>query len=82
MSSKQTGPVQQPAPPDKYEILCWGACSEDSPCSIHYNAAGKEKVAVTGDVVDDIPPQVIGAPGQEEFRALILGVHLRKVEGV
>lgn len=63
----------------KYRVLDWGAGNEKSPCSITYLVGDKEKRAVTGDVVDDIPQSAIGIPGQEELRSFIIGVNIEKV---
>lgn len=64
----------------KYRVLCWGACTPDSPCSFEYAVGTARKSARTGDIVDDLPPSVVGRPGQEGFRDLILGVHIEEVE--
>lgn len=42
----------------KYRVLCWGACTPESPCGINYPSTktALEVRAETGDVIDDIPP--------------------------
>lgn len=55
-----------------YRVLCWGACKQEGagPCSLAYPP---DRVAVEGDVIDDLPVQSI----QHEIQA----GHIEPAEG-
>jgi hypothetical protein len=63
-----------------YRVLNWHPAESgiEEPCAINYLAGGKEKRAVSGDVVDDLPASAIGLPGQEDIRTFIVGVHIEE----